>query len=59
MGWCPCNGYKPIFVFGYGPKQRLLRVQKGNVPEIGTLPALVSRGKTGEGDSGKRDDRHR
>jgi hypothetical protein len=36
--WCPCNGYKPIFAAGYGSKQRLLCVQKGNVPDIGTLP---------------------
>src|SRR5262244_3087908 len=38
LGWCPCNGYKPIFAAGYGSKQRRLCVQKGNVPDIGTLP---------------------
>jgi insertion element IS1 protein InsB len=38
FGWCPCNGYKPIFAAGYGSKQRLLCIQKGNVPDIGTLP---------------------
>ena len=40
-GWCPCNGYKPIFGAGYGSQQRLLCVQKGNVPDIGTLPGLT------------------
>src|SRR5690242_4900410 len=36
-----CNGYKPIFTAGYVSKQRLLCVQKGNVPDIGTLPAFA------------------
>ena len=36
--WCPCNGYRSIFAAGYGSKQRLLCVQKGNVPDRGTLP---------------------
>jgi hypothetical protein len=43
-GWCPCNGYKPIFAAGYGSKQRLLCVQKGNVPDIGTRPRDATKG---------------
>src|SRR5439155_25061824 len=37
-----------IFTAGYGSKQRLLCVQKGNVPDIGTLPknALVRQYQT-------------
>ncbi len=43
-GWCPCNGYKPIFGAGYGSQQRLLCVQKGNVPDRGTRPRDATMG---------------
>src|SRR5262249_9481453 len=31
-GWCPCNGYKPLFTAGYASKHRLMCVKKREWP---------------------------